>query len=123
MPVDGSAISGLANLQLAYIVLTRDIMLPRDQTFTFGPFTFSRNRGLWRGTELVPLRHIERQLLKCLLDRPAEIVRKEEISATLWPPNTNVSENTLSVHVRRLRVTLGDTTRPYRWLKAFPRMG
>jgi DNA-binding winged helix-turn-helix (wHTH) protein len=108
---------------MPYIVLTRDIMLPRDQTFTFGPFTFSRERGLWRGTEPVPLRHVERQLLKCLLDRPGEIVRKEEISATLWPPNTSVSDNTLSVHVRRLRITLGDTKRPYRWLKAFPRMG
>ncbi len=97
-------------------------MLPRDQKFTFGPFTFSRHRGLWRGTEVIPLRHIERQLLKCLLDRPGEIVGKAEIYAALWP-TTNVSENTLSVHVRRLRITLGDTKRPHRWLKAFPRMG
>lgn len=97
-------------------------MLPKEKTFRIGPFTFSRLRGLWRGNRSVPLRHIERQLLKCLLDRPGEIVRKEEMSATLWP-NTTVSENTLSVHVRRLRITLGDTKRPYRWLKAFPRMG
>lgn len=97
-------------------------MLPRDKTFTFGPFTFSRTRGLWRGTRPVPVRHIERQLLKCLLDRSGEIVRKEEIEATLWP-DTNVSENTLNVHVRRLRITLGDTKRPHRWIKAFPRMG
>ena len=97
-------------------------MLPKDKTFTFGPFTFSRIHGLRRGNRPIPLRHVERQLLKCLLDRPSEIVRKEEIVATLWPAS-HVSPNTLNVHVRRLRITLKDTTRPHQLLKAVPRMG
>lgn len=97
-------------------------MLPKDKTFTFGPFTFSRIHGLRQGNRPIPLRHVERQLLKCLLDRPNEIVRKEEIVATLWP-TSHVSPNTLNVHVRRLRITLKDTTRPHQLLKAFPRMG
>lgn len=97
-------------------------MLPKDKPFRLGAFTFSRARGLWRGSRPVHLRHVERQLLKCLLERPGEIVRKEEIVATLWP-KTHVSENTLNVHVRRLRVRLGDTERPHRLVKAFPRMG
>src|SRR5258708_23643021 len=97
-------------------------MIPREQTFVVGPFTFSRSKGLWRGDQPVRLRHLERQLLKCLLDRPGEIVRKEETIATLWP-QTHVAANTLNVHVRRLRVTLKDATRPYRLLKAASRMG
>jgi len=70
----------------------------------------------------VPLRHLERQLLKCLLDRTGEIVRKEELVAALWE-NAHVSGNTLNVHVRRLRIRLGDTTRPHRLVIAYPRMG
>jgi hypothetical protein len=42
--------------------------------------------------------------------------------ATLWP-RTAISPNTLNVHVRRLRVALKDDKRPYRLIKAFPRMG
>src|SRR5437762_8286134 len=97
-------------------------MIPHEQVFTIGPFTFSRSKGLWRGNQPVRLRHLERQLLKCLLDRCGEIVRKEEIVATLWP-TTHVAANTLNVHVRRLRITLKDTKRPYRLLKAASRMG
>ncbi len=97
-------------------------MLPKDQVFQIGPFSFSRARGLWRGRAPVPLRHLERQLLKVLLDRPNEIVRKEEIIPVLWP-ETFVEDNTLNVLVRRLRVVLGDLRRPNRLLKSVPRIG
>lgn len=97
-------------------------MLPKDKSFSCGPFTFSRARGLYRGTVPVPLRHVERQLLKCLLDRAGEIVRKAELVAALWP-DTKVSANTLNVHIRRLRVALGDTKSPPRLVKSVPRMG
>jgi len=97
-------------------------MIPKDQIFRFGPFTFSRARGLWRGTQPIPVRHLERQLLKCLLDRPGELVRKEELMAALWP-DSHVAPNTLNVLVRRLRVTLGDRTRPHRLLTSYARIG
>ncbi len=97
-------------------------MLPKDRLFTIGSFTFSRVQGLRRGDRQVPLRHQERQLLKCLLERPGEVVRKEEIVAVLWPA-TKVSDNTLNVHVSRLRATLGDTKRPHRLLKSVSRAG
>jgi DNA-binding winged helix-turn-helix (wHTH) protein len=97
-------------------------MIPHEQVFQFGPFTFSRREGLYRGDAPVPLRHLERQLLKCLLDRAGEIVRKEELVAAVWP-ETHVAENTLSVQVRRLRISLKDTKKPHKLLKAYPRMG
>ena len=93
-----------------------------DKTFRFGGFTFSRARGLWHGKEPVQLRHLERQLLKCLLERPGGIVRVDELTAALWP-TTTVSANTLYVHVRRLRIALRDTDQPYRLLKTLPRVG
>lgn len=97
-------------------------MVPKEQRFRFGQFTFSRIRGLWRGDAPVDLRHQERQLLKCLLDRPSEIVRNEEIRAALWP-DTAVSDNTLNVLVRRLRLVLGDTRRPHTIVKSIAKMG
>jgi DNA-binding winged helix-turn-helix (wHTH) protein len=110
-----SRLPGAANLQLAYIVLTP--MLPKDRLFKIGKFTFSRTQGLRRAGRLVSLRHQERQLLKCLLERPGEVVRKEEIHAMLWP-EIIVSDNTLNVHVSRLRAALGDTKRRHRLLKS-----
>lgn len=97
-------------------------MLPKQKPFKVGPFTFSRARGLWRGRRPKLLRHQERQLLKCLLERPSEIVRKEEILAALWP-DTHVTANTLNVLVHRLRLALGDAKKPHKLLKAFPRIG
>lgn len=60
--------------------------------------------------------------MKCLLDRPGEIVRKEELLAAVWP-NTTVAPNTLNVHIRRLRVRLGDASAPYRLLRSYSRIG
>ena len=97
-------------------------MFPRDQIFKFGEFEFSRQKGLYRGGQPVPLPHLERQLLKALLDRAGEIVRKEELLAAVWP-DTHVAANTLNVQIGRLRQTLGDADRPYRLLRSFSRMG
>lgn len=97
-------------------------MLPKEQEFRFGEFTFSRARGLWRGKQSITFRLLERQLLKCLLDRPNEIVRSDEIRAAVWP-GTAVSDNALNVLVRRLRKTLGDTKKPYRIIKSAAKMG
>jgi DNA-binding winged helix-turn-helix (wHTH) protein len=97
-------------------------MIPRRQKFRLGRFTFSRAEGLQRDDRPVRLRHLERQIVKCLLDRPGEIVRKEELMTVLWP-DSKVSDNTLNVHIRRLRITLGDTKKPHRLLKCVARMG
>lgn len=100
-------------------------MMPRYTKFRFGrtgEFTFSRARGLWHHDQVVPLRHRERQLLKCLLDRANEIVYNDEIRAAVWS-DTAVSDNALNVQVARLRQTLGDTKRPYRIIKSVPKMG
>lgn len=97
-------------------------MLPRDREFRFGPFTFSRVQGLRRSGQVIPLPNLERQLLKCLLDRAGEIVRKEEIESAVWP-STHVAPNTINVTIRRLRITLGDHKAPYQLLKSAPKIG
>lgn len=86
-------------------------MVPKHQEFRFGEeaeFSFSRARGLWRSGIPLQLRNLERQLLKVLLDRPNETVRKEELRALVWE-DTEVTDNTLTVLVGRLRNLLGDT--------------
>ena len=48
--------------------------------------------------------------------------RNDHGSAKLWP-EVIVSDNTLNVHVSRLRAALGDTKRPHRLLKSVSRAG
>jgi DNA-binding winged helix-turn-helix (wHTH) protein len=85
-------------------------MVPKHQEFRFGEeaeFSFSRARGLWVSGKPLELRNLERQLLKVLLDRPNEMVRKEELRALVWP-DVEVTDNALNVLVGRLRKLLGD---------------
>jgi len=109
-------------VELQYLLHSSDAMLPPEQTIHFGAFDFSRLKGLWKGTEPIPLPNLERQLLKCLLDRKDEIVRREELLAAVWP-DTHVSANALDALVHRLRRRLGDSDRPHKLLRVYRRIG
>jgi cholera toxin transcriptional activator len=48
-------------------------------------------------------------VLQALLDRPGEIVTREELQRRLWPDHTFVDfDNGLNTAVNRLRAALGD---------------
>ena len=50
------------------------------------------------------------ELLKALLERPGQMVSREELRQRLWPGDTFVDfEHGLNAAVRRLREVLGDT--------------
>lgn len=50
------------------------------------------------------------QILKMLLERPGEVVSREELRAKLWPADTFVDfDHGLNAAVKRLRDALGDT--------------
>ncbi len=49
------------------------------------------------------------QILLMLLDRPGEIVTREEIQARLWPVGTFVElEHSIGTAIKKLRQALGD---------------
>jgi len=91
----------------------------------FGPFTLDLRTGELRSGESrlkVPIQSIE--ILKALLERPGELVTREELRARLWPSDTFVDfEHGLNAAVSRLREALGDSADAPRFVETLPRRG
>ena len=75
---------------------------------TFGPFHFFPARLLLLEDEM-PVRLGSRalEILAALVDRPGELVSKDELTTRVWP-NTVVEESNLKVNVAALRRALGE---------------
>ena len=59
-----------------------------------------------------------------LLERPNELVTREEFRVRLWPTNTFVDfEHGLNAAVRRVREVLGDSAVTPRYIETLPRRG
>lgn len=91
----------------------------------FGSFELDVRSGeLCRGGERlkVPIQSIE--ILKALLERPGQLVTRDELRARLWPADTFVDfEHGLNAAVRRLREALGDSADTPQFIETLPRRG
>src|SRR6516165_4835774 len=75
---------------------------------TFGPFSFHPARHLLlEGETLVRLGSRALEILAGLVERPGELVSKDELTARVWS-NTVVEESNLKVNVCALRRALGE---------------
>src|SRR3954469_1647093 len=76
----------------------------------FGTFEFDvRTRELRKGGIRIRLQDQPFEILAMMLDRPGEVVTREELSHRLWPTGTFVDfEHSLNAAVKRLRAALGD---------------
>jgi eukaryotic-like serine/threonine-protein kinase len=64
------------------------------------------------------------QILAMLLERPGEIVSREDLRRKLWPSDVFVNfEASLNSAVQRLRSTLQDTSAEPRYIETLPRVG
>jgi TolB-like protein/DNA-binding winged helix-turn-helix (wHTH) protein/Tfp pilus assembly protein PilF len=64
------------------------------------------------------------QILGMLLQRPGEVVTREELRHALWPGDTFVDfDHGLNNAINRLRETLGDSAESPRFLETLPRRG
>lgn len=91
----------------------------------FGTFEVSfrtgelRKRGLRIALQEQPLR-----ILTALLERPNEVVSREDLCQRLWPKGTFVDfEHSLNAAVRRLRLTLGDDAEMPRFIETVHKRG
>ena len=81
---------------------------PSETGILFGPFELCiTGRTLKKADEVIPLGARAFDILVMLIDRPGEIVSKNELIARVWPDVT-VEEGALRVHVSALRKALGD---------------
>lgn len=81
-------------------------MSPR--AFAFGPFLlFPERQLLLRGESPVRIGGRALDILTTLVERPGQLVSKNELMTRVWP-NTFVDDGNLKVNVAALRRTLGD---------------
>lgn len=90
----------------------------------FGDFEFDdRRRHLRAGGQAVRLRGQAVDLLCLLLERPGELIPREEIERRLWPDRNVDFGHSLDVVVSRLRTVLGDKGSTPRYIETVPRKG
>jgi DNA-binding winged helix-turn-helix (wHTH) protein len=91
---------------------------------TFGDFEFDdHSRRLRAGGQPVRLSGQAVDLLCLLLERPGELITREEIERRLWPDRNVDFNHSLDVIVSRLRTALGDKGSSPRYIETVPRRG
>src|ERR1700730_6665303 len=84
-----------------------DKCIPTGPVLTFGPFRLLPvKRVLQEGERPVRVGGRALDILLALVERPGELVSKEELIARVWP-NIAIEEATLRVHIAGLRKVLG----------------
>src|SRR6516162_6864701 len=91
----------------------------------FGVFEADLKTGeLRRNGSKVCLQEQPFQILTVLLERPGDVVSREELRARLWPSDTFVDfDHSLNTAVRRLRDALGDSAENPRFVETLARRG
>jgi DNA-binding winged helix-turn-helix (wHTH) protein/tetratricopeptide (TPR) repeat protein len=89
----------------------------------FGQFRLDRaNALLWRGQERVVLAPKPFEVLCCLVERPGELVTKDELFDAVWS-DLHVSESSLTVAINALRSALGDDRQAPHYIETVTRRG
>lgn len=91
----------------------------------FGIFEVNTHAGELRRDGLrVKLQDQPLQVLLALLERPGDVVTREELQAKLWPADTFVDfDHGLNAAVKRLRDALGDIAENPRFIETLARRG
>ncbi len=72
----------------------------------------------------VPLQEQPSQVLAALLDRPGDVVTREDLRDRLWKSDTFVDfEHGLNTAVKKLRQALGDSAEAPTFVETLPRRG
>src|ERR1700691_6100566 len=95
-------------------------------TFRFGLFELNGETGELRkdGKPRPRLQGQPLEILLHLLDRPGDVVTREELRLRLWPADTFVDyDHSLNTAVNKLRESLNDAADNPRFIQTVPRRG
>jgi TolB-like protein len=97
----------------------------QSKIVSFGPYRVDLRSGeLYKGGVRIVLQGQTFRLLEGLLERPGEVLGREELRARLWPADTYVDfEHSINAAVRRLRRALGDSADAPRYIETLHRRG
>jgi tetratricopeptide (TPR) repeat protein len=99
--------------------------LPQAFTLRFGVFEVNlQARELRKHGIRVKLSGQPFELLILLVERPGEIISRQEMRNRLWPAQTFVDfEHSLNTAIKKLRAALGDSPENSRYVETIPRVG
>jgi DNA-binding winged helix-turn-helix (wHTH) protein len=91
----------------------------------FGPFSLDPRAGeLFKRGKKVPVQLLPLQLLGALLEKPGELVSREELKSRLWSAETFVDfEHGLNTAIKKLRKALGDNPAKPALIETLPKKG
>jgi DNA-binding winged helix-turn-helix (wHTH) protein len=91
----------------------------------FGPFRIDQQRQeVTRAGSKLRLQGKVYQILLALLEKPGEVVTREELRARLWPADTHVNyDANVNTTVNKLRQALGDSSDKPLYIETIPRRG
>lgn len=97
----------------------------QPRVYRFGAFAFDPRAGELRKQGIkVKLQGQPVDILSTLLQRPGEVVTREEFQKQLWPSDTFVDfEHSLNAAVKRLRDALSDSAETPRYVETLARRG
>ena len=91
----------------------------------FGPFRLDLRAGeLHKDDRKVRLQEQPFRVLKMLVERPGEVVTREELQKKLWPNDTIVEfDHSINAAIKRLRDALGDSAEKPKYVETVARRG
>jgi len=107
----------------------RSVAEAKDQQFqrflTFGSFTVDLKREeLFKDGARIKLPGKVYQTLVALLERPGEVVSRDDLRIKLWPEGTHVNyDANVNTTVNKLRLALGDSPDKPIYVETIPRQG
>ena len=98
---------------------------PTPHMACFGDFAVDLRTGeIFKHGKKIRLQVQPFQVLALLLDRPGELVSRDELRDTLWPDSTFVDvDDGLNTAIRKLREVLRDSPEHPRFIETLPRRG
>src|SRR5712671_2069098 len=95
------------------------------QRVRFGPFEADlQTHELWKNRIKVKLGGQPFEILALLLNRPGQMVSREELQREIWAADTFVDFNHgLNAAVNKLRETLSDSAEEPKYIETLPRRG
>jgi eukaryotic-like serine/threonine-protein kinase len=100
-------------------------ILPSGRYVHFGPFQMDQQRQeVTRNGSRLKLQGKVYQVLVALLEKPGEVVTREELRTRLWPADTHVNyDANVNTTVNKLRQALGDSSDKPLYIETIPRKG
>lgn len=101
------------------------VNLSAGRYIRFGPFWIDQQRQeVTRNGSRLKLQGKVYQILMTLLEKPGEVVTREELRMRLWPADTHVNyDANVNTTVNKLRQALGDSSDQPLYIETIPRKG